>query len=68
MTVNSQADKQPKVYRIDLIVDDSTFDEALLDAVETEGGRPLVELKTAGVFHEHLASVVRAALESHLGL
>jgi hypothetical protein len=68
MTINSQADKQPKVYQINLLVDDDTFDEALVAAVETEGGATYTELRTAGTFHAALQAVVLAALTSYLEL
>ena len=64
--MSSQADKQPRTYTVNLHIETSEMDDALLAAVATEGGQPVHVLKTAGTFHQHLHAVVVAALTAHL--
>jgi hypothetical protein len=50
VTINSNASAQPSQYAINLLIDDSTLDEALLAAVAAEGSAEVHILKTAGTF------------------
>jgi hypothetical protein len=73
MSYASNATEQPKVYRVNLLVDDSDFDEALIGAIETaasEAGDPnsYSRLKTEGKVDRHLQTVLTAALTDYLGL
>jgi len=62
----SNATQQPSQYPVNLFIADSTLDDALLDAVAAEGGKPVHELRTDGTFGQHLHAVILAALTAHL--
>lgn len=62
----SNADKQPSIYDIPLSIGDATLDDALLDAVAAEGGKPVHVLRTDGTFGKHLHAVIVEALRAHL--
>lgn len=73
MAYQSSANVQPKLYRVNLVIDDATLDEALVAEVETlanQNGHPAdhSKLKTMGLFDKYVYDVIVNTLNSHLVL